>query len=331
MTALLKNLLLTMGMLASQGTLQAAEAPVATSGTRLILLGTAAGPIPRIERSQPANLLVVGGRPYLIDAGDGVIRQLARTGLQPSDVRTVFITHHHLDHNADMANLIAFTWLEDNKRNDLSVPPTRFYGPPATADMVKASLQYMSVTERIFRAGVPMAPAIGHFEGIDIASEGPFYKDDRLTVSAIENTHYAGLRHAEPEHPDKSYSYRFDTPDRSIVFTGDTGYNEKLVKFAADADVLVSEVNEIDASMREITRTAKLPEAALNAVRMHMEKKHITPEEIGRMAQKARVKMVVLTHVSPGLDGETDMSVYTAGVHKYFTGPVILGKDLSEF
>ena len=78
------------------------------SPTRLILLGTGAGPIPRKERAQPSNLLIVGGRPYLIDAGNGVARQMAFAGYAPSDVRTAFITHHHMDHNADMGALIAY-------------------------------------------------------------------------------------------------------------------------------------------------------------------------------------------------------------------------------
>jgi ribonuclease BN (tRNA processing enzyme) len=83
--------------------------------------------------------------------------------------------------------------------------------------------------------------------------------------------------------------------------------------------------------MKEFTATTKLPPAALAAVRMHMEKQHITPEQIGLMAQKAGVKSVVLTHFSPGLDGETDMSRYTAHVRKNFSGTVIAGKDLFEF
>src|SRR3954468_13563200 len=64
---------------------------VADHATRLILLGTGAGPIPRKLRSQPASLLVVDGRPYLIDAGNGVARQLVWAGFQPADVRTIFI------------------------------------------------------------------------------------------------------------------------------------------------------------------------------------------------------------------------------------------------
>jgi ribonuclease BN (tRNA processing enzyme) len=323
--------LLTLGSF-SAATLAQSNTPPATtsavgSNTRIILLGTAAGPIPRKERSQPANLLIVGGRPYLIDAGNGVARQLAHVGLAPSDVRTVFITHHHIDHNADMGALMAFAWLEDAKRNDPSVGPIRFYGPVATSELVQAGYQFLSVSERIFRAGVPMPPATGKFEGHDIRAEGVFFQDDRVKVTAVENTHYHGAAPSD----DKSYAYRFDTPGRSVVFCGDSGPSEVLTRLATGADVLVCEVNEMESAMQAVAATTKLPPPALQALRAHMGKKHMTPEQLGLLAKKAGVKSVVLTHISPGLDGETDASRYTQGVRQHFNGSVIAGRDLMEF
>ncbi|HSO45111.1 MAG TPA: MBL fold metallo-hydrolase, partial [Rhodoferax sp.] len=70
---------------------------------------------------------------------------------------------------------------------------------------------------------------------------------------------------------------------------------------------------------------------ALKAVRTHMERQHITPEQIGMLAQKAGVKSVVHTHFSPGMDGEIDASKYTNGVRKHFSGAVIAGRDLLEY
>jgi len=301
------------------------------SSTRLILLGTGAGPIPRKERSQPANVLIVGGRPYLIDAGNGVSRQLAHVGLVPSDIRTVFITHHHIDHNADMGALMSYAWLEDNKRNDKNVAPMRFYGPASTAALVQAAYSFLAVSERIFRAGVPMAASAGRFEGHDITAAGEVFRDDRVVVTAVENTHYMTAQNGAPASTDKSYSYRFDTPGRSVVFCGDTGPSEALATLAKGADVLVCEVNDLEASMKEFAATTHLPPQALKAVRMHMERQHITPEQIGMLAQKAGVKSVVLTHFSPGMDGETDASKYTDGVRKHFSGSVIAGRDLLEY
>jgi ribonuclease BN (tRNA processing enzyme) len=300
------------------------------SPTRLILLGTGAGPIPRKERSQPANLLIVDGRPYLIDAGNGVSRQLALVGLAPADVRTIFITHHHIDHNADIGALMAFTWIEDNKRHDKDAPPVRFYGPSATEELVKAAQDYLRVSERIFSAGVPMMPSARRFEGHDIKADGVVFRDDRLVVTAVENSHYDGAKPVAAPSQDRSYSYRFDTQGRSIVFCGDTGPSDALEKLAAGADLLVCEVNDLDASMKIFAETTHLPPPALQAVRAHMAKQHLTPEQVGTLAQKAGVKAVALTHISPGLDGETDASRYTVGVRKNFSGSVIAGRDLLE-
>ena len=315
----------------STGAIAQVLATKAEPGTRLVLLGTGAGPIPRKDRSQPANLLVVGGRPYLIDAGNGVARQLVRAGFVPSDVRNVFITHHHMDHNADIGALMSFAWIEDNKRNDKSVPPMRFFGPSSTAELVQAAQAFMAVSERIFRSGVPMSPVAGHFEGHDISGPGEVFRDDRIVVTAAENSHYLGSKANATGNADKSYAYRFDTPGRSIVFCGDTGPSEVVTALAKDADVLVCEVNDMDASMKEIASSTRLPPLALKAVRVHMEQQHISPEQIGQMASKAGVKAVVLTHYSPGLDGEADLSNYTDGVRKFFTGPVVAGRDLLEY
>jgi ribonuclease BN (tRNA processing enzyme) len=315
----------------AQAPAQAPATPPAreASPARLILLGTGAGPIPRKERSQPANLLVVDGRPYLIDAGNGVSRQLALAGLAPADVRTIFITHHHIDHNADIGALMAFTWIEDNKRRAKDAPPVRFYGPPATEALVQAAQDYLRVSERIFSAGVPMMPSAGRFEGHDIKA-GVVFRDERLVVTAAENSHYDGARPGAVPSQDRSYSYRFDTQGRSIVFCGDTGPSEALERLAAGADLLVCEVNDLDASMKILAETTHLPPPAFQAVRAHMAMQHLTPEQIGALAQKAGVKAVVLTHFSPGLDGETDASRYTAGVRKHFSGSVIAGRDLLE-
>lgn len=306
-------------------------AATATGPTRLVLLGTGAGPIPRKERAQPANLLIVGGRPYLIDAGNGVARQMVHAGYVPSDVRTVFITHHHIDHNADIGALMSFAWIEDTKRNDRTVGPMRFYGPAATSELVRAAYNYLAVSERIFRSGVPMPPAAGRFEGHDFAGDGVVFRDDRLTVTAAENTHYHLAHGASADTHDRSYALRFDTADRSIVFCGDTGPSEAVTRLATGADVLVCSVNDLEASMQDISSSTRLPPPALAALRAHMEKQHITPEQIGQMAQRAGVKSVVLTHFSPGRDGETDASRYTSGVRRHFSGTVIAGRDLLEF
>ena len=306
-------------------------APVAAADhtTRLILLGTAAGPIPRALRSQPANVLIVDGRPYLIDAGDGVARQLVMAGFEPADVRHIFITHHHIDHNADLGALISFDWIEDYQRNAASAPPVQIYGPPSTTFLVQAALDYLSVSERIFSAGMPIFAAKSRFQAHDIDHDGVVYTDDRVRVTAAENTHFHQPSSSPTYGKDRSYSYRFDTPGRSVVFTGDTGPSEAVTKLAEGADVLVTEIEDIE-TMMKIT-TGKLTKPQADAFREHLEQEHLTPEAVGKMAAAAHVKSVVLTHFTPDEDAPTDASSFTKGIRKYYNGPVMAGRDLFEY
>src|SRR5215468_2807774 len=91
--------------------------------TRLILLGTAGGPAPKVDRAAPAQAIVIGDRVYLVDCGDGVARQLALAHLPIRHVRAIFITHQHSDHNAGYGPLWLLGWTAGLQAIDA-------YGPP---------------------------------------------------------------------------------------------------------------------------------------------------------------------------------------------------------
>lgn len=314
----------------------AATARPAIHSTRIVLLGTAGGPVARKFRSQPATLLIVDGRPYLIDAGEGVVRQLAWAGVTPAQIAAIFFTHHHLDHDAGLEPLMGFIWSERNlERHAAKSPaaPVQIYGPAATKFLVRTSLDFLSVSERTFNShGVIMPlPARTMFAAHDITHDGLVYQDDLIRVTAAENTHYHNLPGtAAYLAGDKSFSYRFDTPARSVVFTGDTGPCAAVTRLAQGADVLVSEVIS-EKFVEQLTRAIPGQAKKREALAFHMLNEHLIPEEIGKMAEKAHVGAVILTHIVPGLDSETDATAYTAGVRKYYSGPVIAGRDLLEY
>ncbi len=79
------------------------------------------------------------------------------------------------------------------------------------------------------------------------------FQDDKVRVTAVENAHYPARSLARM--PDRSFALRFDTKERSIVFSGDTAYSQNLVKLARDADVFVCEV--IDERVLEQVRAAR--------------------------------------------------------------------------
>lgn len=302
--------------------------------TRIILLGTNGGPRPYPARSEPANLLVVNGTPYLVDAGDGVAEQIARAGFALPSVRTIFITHHHIDHDAGLAPLIGLTWF-DTAWDNQSLPPVQIYGPPATQFLTRAALDYLSVSERIFRAGVPaLQPAASMFSAHDLHDNGKFYRDARITVTAAANTHFHFKSGSPATGADMSFSYRFDTPHGSVVFTGDTGPSQAVTELARNADVLVSEVclcaTPAKVQPTSTSQAGMQTAAAIDqAENFHMHNEHLTPEEVGKLATAAHVKVVILTHFVPGKTA--DPAKFTAGVMRYFSGPVIPGKDLLEY
>ena len=184
--------------------------------SRLITLGTAAGPSLRRERAQSSNVLTVNGTHYVVDAGDGAARRIAEAGIDLREIGTIFITHHHDDHTAGLGTLMSMAW--DRQRTK----PIHVYGPPRTEELVKAAVQYFSISAEIRIAdGGRTVPIAEIFFGHDVGL-GDIYQDANIKVTAVENSHFAfhkGL--AAGKH--KSYSYRFETPDRVIVFTGDTG------------------------------------------------------------------------------------------------------------
>lgn len=308
----------------------AAASAHAAHSTRIIFLGTYGGPKAEKFRSEPASLIVVDGTPYLIDVGPGTDRQIAWAGFKHSEIKTVFITHHHIDHDGGLVPFISLTWFE-KAWHQLPATQVGIYGPPATTFLVHTALDYLSVSERIFRAGVPaLPPSAGMFDAHDIEKDGPFYSDGGLRVTAAENTHFHFPSHGPTDSPDKSYAYRFDTPSGSVVFTGDTGASDAVAKLAEGADVLVSEVCLCQVKAPDIAITT--PPAGFDDQEVfHMVHEHLTPEEVGAIAARAHVKTVLLTHFVPGDDSETDASKYISGVRKNFPGTIIAARDLFEF
>lgn len=277
--------------------------------TKLVLLGTAGGPTPKAKRAAPAQAIVVGDRIYLVDCGDGVARQLALARLPVRQLRSVFITHQHSDHNAGYGPLFLLGWTAG-----LSTP-VDVYGPPPLAAMTTHLLEAYryDIELRIADEGrAPLAPLILPHE---ITSGGDVFKDDRVRVTAALN-----------EHPPIQYSfaYRFDTADRSIVISGDTRYSENVVKLARGADVLVHEVTS-----RAFWERPGAPQGP--SVVRHILASHADAADVGRVANAAGVSTLVLTHFVPteGPQTPTDEQ-WIAAVQQHFKGKIIVGADLME-
>ena len=301
----------------------------AEDATRIVTLGTLGGPRSHVERALSSNLLQVGDRLYLIDAGPGVSRVLAKAGFQPADINKLFLTHLHFDHVAGLGSFLGLSWLRRTGRL------TEIFGPPSTGDVIAGAAQFLKVPTEVFMAQMPPNPPVSEIlkvHDIDVVEPTVIYRDDKVTVTAVENSHFVTIPvESRPPGARRAYSYRFDTPDRSIVFTGDTGPSAAVEKLAKGADVLVSEVLDVDTVIAMQAELLNAPLEELEASAAHMREEHLTPEAVGQMAQRAGVEMVVLSHIGPANDGETDMRKYSQGVRNHFTGQVVVANDGQEF
>jgi ribonuclease BN (tRNA processing enzyme) len=293
--------------------------------TGLTLLGTQGGPNYNGRRSETASAVIVDGHPYLVDCGYGTLAALIKLGIGFRGIDDIFLTHLHDDHTADLAALLGHQW------TDGRVKTTSVHGPVGTARLVDAALDFGEINAEIRlvdeQRSVKPADIVRAVEVDATSSPREVFRDERIHVRSVENTHYPEKSKARM--PYRSLAYRFDGPDRSIVFSGDTNYSENLVKLAQGADVLVCETIEV-ASMRRAF-DAKVANGAYadnpEGVWAHIVATHASTEIVGRMAQEAGVRLLVLNHLVPGALGDYPNSIYLEGVRKHYAGDVIVGLD----
>lgn len=303
----------------------AANRPAPPPGTRLVLLGTRGGPGVGLDRSETASAVVVDGVPYLVDCGYGTMRALVAAGIGYQPVSTVFLTHLHDDHTADLAAMLAHQWTGSK------ATPTNVYGPYATARTVEGAIDFFRANVEIRtidegRTAKPEEMFFGH--DADVGNEPTrVFADERVVVTAATNTHYPERAVARMRH--RSLGYRFETATRSICFSGDTAYSANIVGLARGADVFVCEVLDHRTYENNMARAREAAAAGnTESVFRHVAETHVTPAGVGRMATEAGVKMVVLNHQLRGQPAQGfTISSFIDGVRAEFDGQVIVGED----
>jgi ribonuclease BN (tRNA processing enzyme) len=296
-------------------------------GTRLVTLGTAGGPLPIKDRTQAANLLSVNGTHYVIDAGDNVTRRLVQAGADFRQIGKIFITHCHSDHTLGLATLLASQWEFQRQA------PVDIYGPPGVEALVSGATQYLAVNTEIRWTEGKRTPLSEVFHAHDV-SPGVVFRDRNVKVTAVENSHFHFPAGSPPHGKYKSYSYRFETADRVIVFMGDTGPSDAVMELAKGADILVTEGVAVEDVVEVRKRNGSWQAMTLEAQKswvVHMTEEHITPEEAGRIAAKSGVKTLVMSHLPPTIKPEDDFQRYVDAARKHFSGKIVVAKDLMVF
>jgi len=283
---------------------------MATQRTRVIVLASGGGPRPRKDRGATAHAVVVDGVLYVVDCGNGVARQLAQAGVPLPSLRHVFVTHHHSDHNADYGNLVWLAWA--------SGLATRVdtWGPPPLEKMTRLffEMNAYDIDTRIADEGRPELVPLVHVH--ELTQAGPVMQDERVTVTA-----------AVVDHPPvvPAFAFRFDGPERSVVFSGDTTRCDQLIGLAAGADVLVHETLWVPAVDRLV---ARYPHAA--TLKKHILDSHTAVEDVGRVAAAAGVKTLVLSHLVPADDPTLTDDMWIGAARPHFKGDIVVARDGME-
>jgi ribonuclease BN (tRNA processing enzyme) len=278
-----------------------------TARNSVVLLGTKGGPTPSPYRAPASVLLVIEGRPYVVDTPNGVAGQLAKAGIKLTEISQIFITHNHSDHVIDAGTLLVLAWGAGlNSAVDL-------HGPPPLQQIVRHSL----AASRFDLAARMREEGRGRLDPLvrvhERSSAGLVYEDPRVKVTSALVDHYT----VKP-----AFAYRFDTAGRSIVVSGDTTYCPRLVELARGADLLIHEAMYLPG-------IDKLAGENAPRLREHLLRSHSTTEQVGMVAAEAGVRKLVLSHLVPASPEITD-EMWLEGVRKHFAGEAIVGRDLQE-
>ncbi len=285
-----------------------APAPAAGPRTQLVLLGTGT-PNADPHKWGPAVAVVVDGEAYLVDAGVGVVRQAAAaaekgvSGLEAKDLRRVFITHLHSDHTLGLPDLMLSPWVLDRP------VPLEVYGPPGIEEMTRhiEEAWRQDVDMRLF--GLEPLSNRGYRPVVHVIEPGRIYRDDKVEVEAIPVHHGSW-----PE----AYGFRFETPDRTIVVSGDTRPVASLAAACDGCDVLLHEVYSAE-------KLAARPEEW----QTYHHAFHTSTVELAALAKKAKPKLLVLYHQLywGATDDDLVREIHDAG----YDGRVVSGRDLDVF
>jgi ribonuclease Z len=276
------------------------------SRTLIVLLGTGT-PGADPNRWGPATAIVVNDTAYLIDAGAGIVRRATAAALdrnikalQATNLRFVFLTHLHSDHTVGLPDLILSPWTLGRR------VPLEAYGPSGVKAMAEKLLEAyrVDIETRTNPEGNQRAFPEGHKVNAYEVSAGFVYKDENVTVTAFPT-----------QHAMQSYGYRFDTPGRTIVVSGDTSPTQATIDACRGCDVLIHEVTSL-------AWLEKRP-AAFQAFAT---KYHTTTAQLAELAARAKPRLLILYHIQAFSADE----VFREMIERY-SGHFVVGRDLDVY
>ena len=278
--------------------------------TQIVLLGTGT-PRPDPDPSGPATAILVSGRAYLVDVRPGVVRRAQAAfdkgirALAVTNLTTVFITHLHSDHTVGYPDLIFTTWVQGRKE------PLNVYGPAGTEAMTSHIMQAWQVDVVTRTKGLEQRSISGLTVNAHDVSPGTVFEDTNVKVTAFPASH------GELD----AFGYRFQTPDRTIVISGDTSPNAALVENCRKCDVLIHE------AFSERFRPADMPNWLEYRARYHT-----TTSQLAEIANKTQPGLLIVHHLGVGPRGnEISDEQYLMEIRRTYRGRVVIGHDLEVY
>lgn len=277
------------------------------SQTQIVILGTGT-PNADPDRSGPSVAIVVNETPYIVDFGPGVVRRAAAAnrkgikGLAMPKLTKAFVTHLHSDHTAGYADLIFTPWVLEREE------PLEVFGPRGLKSMTSHILKAYREDIRVRLDGLEPANATGYKVKVHEIKPGIIYRDQNVTVTAFLVSHGSWPQ---------AFGYRFDTPDRSVVISGDCAPSESVVRNCDGCDVLIHEVYS------EVAFKTRPP-----VWQKYHSVFHTSSRQLAELATRARPKTLILYHQL--FWGRSDEDLVNE-VRQYYSGEVVSGSDLAIF
>ena len=277
------------------------------SKTQVVLLGTGT-PNADPDRSGPAVAIIVDDSSYLVDFGPGVVRRAAaahRMGINAlamPKLTRAFVTHLHSDHTAGYPDFILTPGVLERQE------PVEVYGPKGLKAMTQHILKAYREDIRIRLNGLEPANETGYKVRVTEIKPGVIYTDKNVRVTAFLVNHGSW-----PE----AFGFRFDTPDRSIVISGDSAPSEAVVRNCNGCDVLIHEVYS-EAGFKTRPPVWQRYHSSF----------HTSSRELADIATKAKPGLLILYHQL--FWGTSDEQLVNE-VRQFYNGKVVSGSDLAVF
>jgi len=273
-------------------------------GTWLQVLGSG-GPEINDDRASSGYLIWHNGHArVLVDLGSGSLARFEQSKALINDLDVILLTHLHADHSNDLPALIKSSFFTRRERDLPLYGPTGNHVMPSTTVFVdklfgdKGAFRYLSD----FLDGTRPYRVLPFNVDILLKDISTLVDNNSYQISAIPVDHG----------PIPAIAWRIDIDGQSVVFSGDmSNKKEVLSRLAKQADILVAHH-----AINEVT----------NPVARNL---HMPPSEIGRIAAKAGVKSLVLSHRMKRTLGKEQQALSI--IQKHYKGPVVFANDLQCF